>query len=95
MSDKDSYRKKTLAKMEEWNAEIDKLEARADRAGSDVQLEYFEQLKRLRALQEEATGKLDELDDADDDSWESARDDVDIAVNAVERAVNVAGARMS
>jgi hypothetical protein len=40
--------------MEEWNAEIDKLAARADRAGEDVQIEYYEQLQRPRALQEEA-----------------------------------------
>ena len=95
MSEKESYRKKILDKMEEWNTEIDKLEARADRAGSDVQLQYYEELKRLRALQEEAASKLEELDDADDDSWEGVRDDVDIAMNAVERAVNIAGTRMS
>ena len=95
MSEKESYRKKILAKMEEWNTEIDKLEARADRAGSDVQLQYYEELKRLRALQEEAASKIEALEDADDDSWEGLRDDVDIAANAVERAVNMAGARMS
>jgi hypothetical protein len=95
MSEKQAYRQKIDAKMEEWNAEIDRLEARADRAGADVQLEYYEQIKRLRALQEEARGKLKELEAAGDDAWEDFRDGVDVAANAVERAVDVAAARLS
>lgn len=95
MSEKESYRKKIEAKMEEWNAEIDKLEARAERAGADVQLEYYEQLKRLRALQEEARKKLEALDETGDDGWEKLKGDIEIATNAIERAVNMAGTRLS
>ncbi|MGD2173508.1 MAG: coiled coil domain-containing protein [Gammaproteobacteria bacterium] len=95
MSEKETYRKKIDAKMDEWNAEIDKLEARADRAGADMQLQYYEELKKLRALQEEARSKLDELGDAGDDAWEDLKNDVDNAIAAIERAVNTAGARFS
>jgi hypothetical protein len=81
--------------MEEWNAEIDRLEARADRSGADVQLRYYEEVKKLRALQEEARRKLEELEAAGDDAWEGLRNDVENAANAVERAVNIAGTRFS
>ena len=95
MSEKQAYRKKIQSRMEQWNAEIDKLEAHADRAQADLQLEYYEELKKLRALQEEARRKLEALEDAGDDAWEGFRDDVDNAINAVERAVNIAGTRFS
>ena len=95
MSEKAAYRQKIDASMEEWNAEIDKLEARADRAGADLQLQYYEELKKLRALQEEARRKLEALEDAGDDAWEGLKNDVDNAISAIERAVNAAGARFS
>ena len=95
MSEKETYRQKIQDRMQEWNAEIDRLEAHADRSAADIQLQYYEELKKLRALQEEARRKLEELEEADDDAWETLRDDVDIAANAVERAVNIAGARFS
>ncbi|HKJ52400.1 MAG TPA: coiled coil domain-containing protein [Gammaproteobacteria bacterium] len=95
MSEKAAYRQKIEASMEEWDAEIDKIEARADRAGADMQLQYFEELKKLRALQEVARGKLEELEEAGDDAWEELRNDVDNATNAIERAVNVAVTRFT
>jgi len=33
MADKDAYVQKLHAKLDEWNAEIDKLKAKADKAG--------------------------------------------------------------
>ena len=95
MSEKAAYRQKIEASLEECNAEIDKLEARADRAGADMQLQYYEELKKLRALQEEARHKLEELEEAGDDAWEGFKNDLDNAIDAIERAVNTAGARFS
>lgn len=94
MNEKAAYRQKIEASMEEWNAEIDKFEARADRAGADMQLQYYEELKKLRALQEEARSKLGELEDAGDDAWEGFKNDVDNAIDAIERAVNTASTRL-
>lgn len=88
MSEKESYRQKIRAKLDEWNAEIDKFEAKADQAQADAQLEYYEQLKKLRALQEEAGNKLDELDDAGDEAWENFKAGVDIAADAVDHALD-------
>lgn len=95
MSEKENYGQKIQARMEEWNAEIDRLEARADRSAEDMQLQYYEEVKKLRALQEEARRRLEALEEAGDDAWEGLRNDVDNAANAVERAVNIAGTRFS
>jgi len=95
VSEKAAYRQKIEASMEEWNAEIDKIEARADRAGADMQLQYYEELKKLRALQEEAGRKLEQLEEAGNDAWEEFKSSVDIAIDAIERAVNLANERFS
>ena len=95
MSEKAAYRQKIEVSMEEWNAEVDKLEARADRAGADMQLQYYEELKKLRALQEEARSKLEELEEAGDDAWEGLKNDVDNAISAIQRAVNTSSTRFS
>jgi chromosome segregation ATPase len=95
MSDKTAYRNKIEASLDEWNAEIDKFEARADRAAADAQLQYYEELKKLRALQEEARSKLEALEEAGDEAWEGIKNDVDNSIDAIERAVNIAGSRFS
>ena len=93
MSEKESYRQKIRAKLDEWNAEIDKFEAQADQAQADAQLEYYEQLKKLRALQEEAGNRLEELEDAGEDAWEDFRNGADIAADALEAAIDSARSR--
>jgi len=95
MGEKAAYRKKIDARMKEWNAEIDKLESRADRASADMQLQYYEELKKLRALQDEARSKLEALEEAEEDAWEELKTDVDNAVLAIERAANTALSRFS
>ncbi len=88
MNEKESYRQKIRARLDAWNAEIDKFEAKADQAQADVKLEYYEQLKKLRALQEVAGNKLDELEDAGEDVWEDFKDGADIAADALGAAVD-------
>ncbi len=83
MSEKESYRQKIRARLDEWNAEIDKFEAKADQASADARLEYYEQLKKLRALEAEARDKLDELADAGEDAWENLKDSAAIAADAL------------
>ncbi len=79
MSMKEAYEKKIEAQLKEWNADIDKLQARADSAEADAQLEYYQQIDDLRAKQEEAQTKLDELKEASDDAWEDLKAGVNSA----------------
>jgi len=76
---KEAYEKKIEAQLKEWNADIDKLQARADSAEADAQLEYYQQIDDLRAKQEEAQTKLDELKEASDDAWEDLKAGVNSA----------------
>jgi hypothetical protein len=51
MSNRDAYVRKLKAKLDEWNAEIDKLQAKAELAEAEAKIEYEKQLADLRAKQ--------------------------------------------
>ena len=54
MVDRDAYVKKMQAKLDDWNAEIDQLSAKADAAQADAKLEYDKQIETLKKQREEA-----------------------------------------
>jgi uncharacterized coiled-coil DUF342 family protein len=77
-STKDAYIAKLQAQLDEWGTEIDKLKAKADKAGADMQLEYHRQVDELRAMQATANQKLTELKESSEETWDSLKEGVDI-----------------
>lgn len=73
MSEKELYRQKVQAKLDEWKADLDKLRARASAAGADAKLELNEQIQRLEAKIKEGEKKLAELADTSEDAWDSVK----------------------
>ena len=61
MSEKDQYAKKAKAKIDEWNADIDKMKAKVDEAEADTTIEYQKQLGVARTQRDEAEAKLKEM----------------------------------
>ena len=52
MDEKEAYQQKLNAKLDEWKAEIEKMQAKAKTAEADAQLQYqdyIEDLKKRRA----------------------------------------------
>jgi uncharacterized coiled-coil DUF342 family protein len=93
MSKKEAYEKKLQAQLDEWNAEIDKLREKADKAGADAQLEYYRQIDELRAKQQQSNQKLAELKAASDDAWEDMKAGVDSARDSLGRSLKSAKSR--
>ena len=77
MTLKEAYEKKLQAQLEEWSAEIDKLKAKADKAGADAQINYSRHIEELKSMQTAASKKLVELKNASEDTWEGLRQDMD------------------
>ena len=82
-SKKDAYIAKLRAQLDEWGTEIDKLKAKADKAGADIQLEYHRQVDELRAMQATANQKLTELRESSEHTWENIKENVDIKWNSL------------
>lgn len=64
MNEKQLYQQKKQAQLDEWQAEVDKLKAKASEASADAQLEMNSQIEALEGKIEEGKAKLAELADA-------------------------------
>jgi uncharacterized coiled-coil DUF342 family protein len=90
MTRKDEYVQKLHAKLDEWSAEIDKLKAKADKAGAESRIEYQNQIKNLQQKRREAEKKADELRSAGEGAWEDLKVGVQLAWDSMEEAVKSA-----
>jgi len=93
MTTRDAYIEKFKSQLDQWNAKIDPLEAKAREAGADAKIEYQRQLDELRARRDEAQAKLDQVRNASGEAWEDIKQGADDAWNACKHAVEDAVAR--
>lgn len=90
---RDAFVKKMKAKLDEWNAEIDKLEAQSRQKGADVQADYQKRIADLKDKRQETRQKLDKLQDAGESAWEDLKSGVELAAGAMGDALKSARAR--
>ena len=60
--------------LKKTDAEIDKLQAKADQATGDAKVAYQKEIENLKEKRALAAKKLDELGDASADSWDDAKE---------------------
>ena len=93
MTTKDEFVRRMHAKLDQWNADIDTLKAKADSAGTEARTEYHKQLETLRSKRDEARSKLNELETAGESAWEDLKAGVEMAWESVSEAVRSAASR--
>jgi uncharacterized coiled-coil DUF342 family protein len=90
MTNRDDYVKKMHAKLDQWNADIDRLEAKMKAASSDVRVVYQRQLDQLRAQRDEAVYRLRHLRESSGAAWEELRAGMELAWEALSEALQSA-----
>jgi len=90
MNSKEAYQQKLQAQLAEWKAETDKLQARADQANADLQIDLNRRVRELQAKQELAKTRLDELRAAGEASWDKLKSGVDKAFHDVGEGIKAA-----
>ncbi|MGD9098220.1 MAG: hypothetical protein PVF97_09045 [Desulfobacterales bacterium] len=90
---RDAYVQKVKAKLDEWNAEIDRLEAQARQKEADAQTSLQEQIDQVKAKRRAAEEKLDDVRQAGGDAWEDLKSGVELAAEAVGDALRSARSR--
>ena len=90
---RDAYVQKIKAKLDEWNAEIDRLEAQARQKEADAQTRLQEQIDQVKAKRRAAEEKLDDVRQAGGDAWEDLKSGVELAAEAVGDALRSARSR--
>ncbi len=84
-------RAKVLAKMEqklkEWGSEIDKFRGKTDEFGTKARGRIQDQVEDLKAKQERARRKLQEMKKAGGEAWEDLRAGAESAMDDLKKAV--------
>ncbi len=93
MADKEAYVQKLHAKIDEWNAEIDKLKAKAEQAEADARADYNEEVKNLKSKRRQTEKKLSEVREAGEGAWEDLKAGTQSAMDAMEAALKSAKSR--
>jgi len=95
MSMKEAYTDKLQARLNEMDAEVETLKAKAYDAKADARIEIEEQISQLQEAQAKAQTKLDELRDASDDAWTDMKSGVENAWDEFEQATKNALSRFA
>jgi len=76
---RDAYVEKLKAQLDEWNAELDKLEAHARKADAEERMRYESQINTLREKEQQVKETLKQLMQAKDDAWMDLKHGVESA----------------
>ena len=82
MPSRDEYLQQFKAKLDEWDAEIDRLQDKAAGAQADAQEQYQKQLAALREMRDDAFKRYAELQNAAGDAWDTMLQGTEKAWNA-------------
>lgn len=96
MSDtRDAYVEKMKAKLDEWNAEIAKLEAKAKQKEADARMDIEKQIEELKEKRSKANEKLEQMSSAGESAWNDLKAGVEQAADALGDALKAARSRFS
>lgn len=79
MMDRDSYVQRLKSKLDEWNAEIELIEAKAARLKTQKKLEYQEEIAALTRKRDEMQERLEEVSNGSEEAWLDLRQACDQA----------------
>ncbi len=79
MTSRDDFVETLKAKLDEWNAEIARLEAEAGKTRAELRARYAEELAEMRRLRDEAEARLGELLNTSQEGWERRRHEMEQA----------------
>jgi DNA anti-recombination protein RmuC len=89
-STRDAYVERLKAQLDDWNAQIDKLEARARQADAETRVEYEKQIEALRSRRDDMQNRLEDLRDAAGDAWRDLQKGADDAWEEIKAAFDTA-----
>lgn len=88
MSKRDEYIERMKLQLDELDAKMDKLEAKAKVAKEDMRAKYKEEMVLLREKSRLAKGKLQEVKAAGEDKWDSVVTEMEKVRDAVIHSYN-------
>lgn len=93
MSKRSEYVERMKATLDKWNADIDKLEAQAKIAQTDIKAEFRQQIDAIKKQRDEAKAKLKTLESASDEAWEDIKAGIEMTWTSLSSALDSAISR--
>ncbi|MGE5190197.1 MAG: hypothetical protein ACM3NF_09085 [Gemmatimonadota bacterium] len=87
---RNAFLKKVEARLEALDDEIDRIVAKAEKAGADARIRYDEEIAALRMKREAARAKIREVRDAGGAGWGTLRGGVQDALDDLKTAIEQA-----
>lgn len=88
MENRKEYIEKMTAKLYDWDAEIQQLEAKAKDAAGKVKTELDKQLKELNMEKDAAKQKLNAIQEASQDSWGDVKAVAELSFETLGDSIN-------
>lgn len=88
MTDRDQFINSVKAQLDEWNADIGKLETKLDNASDETKEQLKHHLAKAHDARDRVVAKLTDLEASGEHTWDSARGDVEHAWEAFKSSVN-------
>ena len=79
MSKRNEYLDKFKAQLEEWEYDINRLEARLDDAQDEAKVKLDKTINDLKTKQKDMQSKLQQLESAAEEAWTDVKDGVELA----------------
>ena len=86
MSKREEFITKMSGRLKEWNADLDKLEAKVLTVKSELQGKYRQQIADLRKKREDAEKKLEEIKATGEGAWDNLKGESEKAWTALKDA---------
>jgi len=87
---RDAYVEKLKTQLDEWNADIDKLAAKAAQEKTEAKIEYQKQLDDLRAKRDDVRDKLSAMQQAGEGAWEDLKEGLENSWEVLKMSFNKA-----
>ena len=87
---REDYIEKLKQKLDDWNTEIESLEAKAEQVAGSVKEQYHKQLEDAKLRRDELQDKLAELKHSSDAAWDDLKSGADLAWDALSSALKSA-----
>ena len=91
---REHYQEQIESTLNEWGEEIEKIRKKADKLGTDARGRYREQIEDLRAKQDTARKKLEDLKRTSGEAWEDLRNGAEAAIDELKKGVEGAVAKI-
>ncbi len=93
MKKKEEFIRELHQKIDEWDAEIDRMSIKAAQVEEDSRVEFYEQIAELKTKRMQIEEKLERIQQSGGEAWEDLKAGVDLALETMSEAIRSAAAR--